>query len=218
MKKLFVLLLIGFFALLMSCASGLSGFKEPTTDQTMLVVGQVIIEDNYYTQETGVYKEGIEVAIVGKTKDKKTVGLWTNTDADGYFAIGDLPKGEYALKGVRALIGRGQMVTITNRLRLSSDRFMVSSKPTVIFNAQYFPFEPTGRVVSLQHNIFRLDRMSAQTNQVDYKYKFALKDQELVDGKVLNEGPVEKHFLEKYPDTAWKTALQESAKVMRFRR
>lgn len=218
MKKLLVLLLIGVFALLMSCASGLSGFKEPTSDQTMLVVGQVIIEDNYYTQETGVYKEGIEVAIVGKTAENKSVGLWTNTDADGYFAIGDLPKGEYALKGVRALIGRGQMVTITNRLRLSSDRYMVSSKPTVIFNAQYFPFEPTGRVVSLQHNLFRLDRMSAQTNQVDYKYKFALKNQELVDGKVINDGPVEKHFLEKYPDTAWKTALEESAKVMRFRR
>ncbi|NOY59336.1 MAG: hypothetical protein GXO75_10485 [Calditrichaeota bacterium] len=218
MKKRLVLLLIGVFAILMSCASGLSGFKEPTTDQTMLVVGQVIIEDNYYTQETGVYKEGLEVAIVGRTANNKIVGLWTNTDADGYFAIGDLPKGEYALKGVRALIGRGQMVTITNRLRLSSDRYMVSSKPTIIFNAQYFPFEPTGRVVSLQHNIFRLDRMSAQTNQVDYKYKFLLKDQELVDGKVLNEGPVEKHFLEKYPDSAWKTALEESAKVMRFRR
>lgn len=218
MKKRLVLLLIGVFALLMSCASGLSGFKEPTTDQTMLVVGQVIIEDNYYTQETGVYKEGIEVAIVGKTANNKSVGLWTNTDADGYFAIGDLQKGEYALKGVRALIGRGQMVTITNRLRLSSDRYMVSSKPTILFNAQYFPFEPTGRVVSLQHNIFRLDRMSAQTNQVDYKYKFSFKNQELVDGTVLNEGPVEKHFLEKYPDTAWKTALEESAKVMRFRR
>ncbi|NIA28291.1 MAG: hypothetical protein GWP06_00080 [Actinobacteria bacterium] len=218
MKKRLVLLLIGIYALSMSCASGLSGFKEPTNDQTMLVVGQVIIEDNYYTQETGVYKEGLEVAIVGKTANNKIVGLWTNTDADGYFAIGDLPKGEYALKGVRALIGRGQMVTITNRLRLSSDRYMVSSKPTIIFNAQYFPFEPTGRVISLQHNIFRLDRMSAQTNQVDYRYKFLLKDQELVDGKVLNEGPVEKHFLEKYPDSAWKTALEESAKVMRFRR
>ena len=218
MKKLLVVLLLGALAYIVGCASSVSGFKEPTSDDTMIVVGRVIIEDHYYTQETGVYKEGLEVAIYGKTDEGKEVGLWTVTDEDGYFAVADLPKGQYALKGVRALIGRGTQVTITNRLRLSSDQYMVTSKPTIIFSGQYFPFEPTGRVISLQHNIFRLDRMSAQTNQVNYKYKHSLQNYELVNGEVLNDGPVEKHFIEKYPDSAWRPLLEESSKVVRFRR
>lgn len=218
MRTAAILMLLGLFALMAGCAGGLAGFKEPTSDDTMIVVGRVIIEDNYYSQETGVYKDGIEVAILGNTEDGKTVGMWTTTDADGYFAIADVPKGEYVLKGVRTLIGRGSQITITNRLRLSSDQYVVTSRPTIIFNGQYFPYEATGRVVSLQHNIFQLDRMSAQTNQVNYKVKHSLQNVELVNGETLNDGPVEKHFIEKYPDSAWRAALEASAEVMRFRR
>jgi len=218
MKKLFLLAAVAIFILSLSCASGLQGFKEPTSDDTMIVVGQVIIEDNYYSQETAVYKEGIEVAILGRTAEGKDIALWANTDENGYFALADVPKGEYALKGVRALIGRGSLVTIVNRLRLSTDTFMLTSKQSIIFNGQYFPFEPVGRVQSLQHNIFQLDRMSATTNQVNYVLKNTLKNFKLVNGEILNEGPVEEYFIKKHPDSAWRKALEESAKVVRFRR
>ncbi len=218
MRKLLLLAVLGALVFSMSCASGLSGFKEPTSDDTMLVIGRVIIEDNYYTQETAVYKEGIEVGILGRTAEGKDLALWAHTDENGYFALADVPKGEYAIKAVRALISRGSLVTIVNRLRLSTDTFMLSSKSSIIFNGQYFPFEPVGRVLSLQHNIFQLDRMSATTNQVNYVLKHSLKNFKLVDGEVLNDGPVEEYFIKKYPDSAWRKALEESAKVIRFRR
>jgi hypothetical protein len=218
MRSLIVVLLLAVFALIAGCGGALSGFMEPTADNTMIVVGRAIIEDNYYSQETGVYKQDLEIAILGKTDEGKVLGLWTSTDENGYFAIADVPKGEYVLKGVRTLIGRGSQITITNRLRLSSDQYMVTSKPTVIFNGQYFPFEATGRVLCLQQNIFTLDRMSSQTGQVNYKLKHSLQNVELVNGETLNDGPVEKHFMEKYPDTAWQSALDESSKIMRFRR
>jgi hypothetical protein len=218
MKKCVLPLFVAGFAVLFSCASGLSGFKEPTGDDTMLIVGRVILEDDYYTEEVGVYLGDIEVAVLGRTSEGKDIALWTNSDENGYFAIADAPKGEYALKGIRTLIGRGSLVTIENRLRLSTDVYMISSKPQIIFNGQYFPFEPSGRIQSLQHNIFRLDRMSKSTNQVNYNYSNTLKDLKLSDGKVLNSGPVEEYFIEKYPESVWKPLLEESAKVVRFKR
>lgn len=218
MRFYVVVLLLAVFAVIAGCGGGLSGFKEPTLDNTMIIVGRVIIEDNYYSQETGVYKQDLEIAILGKTPDGKSLGYWTSSDKDGYFAIADVPEGEYVLKGVRTLIGRGSQITINNRLRLSSDQYMVTSKPTVIFNGQYFPYEKTGRVISLQQNIFTLDRMSAQTNQVNYKVKHTLQNVELVNGETLNDGPVEKHFMELYPASAWQSDLEASSQVMRFRR
>jgi hypothetical protein len=218
MKKCVLLLLFAGSAVIFSCASGVGSFKEPTADDTMLIVGRVILEDNYYTEEVGVYMGDIEVAVLGKTSEGKDVALWANSDENGYFAIADAPKGEYALKGIRTLIGRGSLVTITNRLRLSTDVFMISSKPQIIFNGQYIPFEPTGRIQSLQHNIFRLDRMSKSTNQVNYNYSNTLKDLKLSDGKVLTAEPVQAYFVEKYPESAWKSELEESAKVVKFKR
>ncbi len=215
MKKIILVVLAGLF---MGCAAGLSGFKEPTADDTMLVIGQVILEDNYYTEEIGVYKDDIEVAILGKTTEGKTIALWATTDENGYFAVANAPRGEYALKGIRTLIGTGSLVTITNRLRLSTDVYMISSRPQVLFNGQYFPFEPVGRIASLQHNIFQLDRMSKTTNQVNYTFKYTLKDYKLSNGEIINKGPVEEYFIEQYPESAWKPALEESKKTQRFKR
>jgi hypothetical protein len=218
MKRIAVIPLVLMAALILSCAAGLQGFKEPTSDNTMLVVGQVLIEDNYYTEETAVYKASIEVAVMGKTSEGKRLGLWANTDENGYFSIADAPKGEYVIKGVRALIGRGSLVNITNRLRLSTDVYTVSGQSTMLFNGEYFPFEPVGRIQSLQHNIFRLDRMSSTTNQVNHMVSNFPKDIKLVDGEILTAGPVEEYFIQKHPASAWVSFLTESAKVARYKR
>jgi hypothetical protein len=212
------LLLLTLTFIFLSCAGGLKGFKEPTSADTMLVVGRVVLEDNYYTEELGTYFADIEVAVLGKTEDGKTQAMWANTDENGYFALADVPKGEYVLKGIRALIGTGALVTVTNRLRLSTDVYVISARPQVIFNGQYFPYEPVGRIQSLQHNIFRLDRMSKTTNQVNYTVKHSLAEYKLNDGKVVNDGPVEEYYMSKYPDSAWNSALQESAQIIRFKR
>jgi len=206
-------------ATLLDCAGTAShGFKEPTAEETMLVVGSVILEDNYYTEEVAVYKKGMEVAVLGQTEAGERLALWTTTDENGYFAIADVPKGEYVLKAIRILIGRGSFVTIENRLRVSSDVYMLSNKQTVIFRGEYFPFEPKERIVSLQHNHFVLDRMSQSTHRVNYSAKNRLQDLKLVSGETYSAPPVEEYFIEKYPQSAWVPQLKKAAEMVRFRR
>ncbi len=220
MKRVTLLLVIAAMMLGLGCASTLGVFKEPTSENTMLVIGQIIVEDDYYSDETGVTYGGLEVAIVGKTNDGKELGIWTKSDEKGYFALADVPMGEYAIKGVRGIIGRpSRAITVTNRLRLSTDPYRVeNAESPVQFTAQYFPFEPKGRIQSLQHTVFKLDKMSGSTGQTKYVVKPAFTDYKLVDGTVLNEGPVEEYFIEKYPESAWTKYLEEVKTNTRFRR
>jgi len=219
MKNTIILLLMAVCMAFMSCATTTGGFIEPTSDATMLVIGHVIIEDDYYSEETGSYTANIEVAINGKTSAGKELGLWAKTDENGYFALADVPMGEYAIKGIRSIIGRSSAVTITNSLRRSTDPYRVTnSEQPITFNALYYPLEPVGRIASLQHTIFKLDDMSAQTGQVNTTQKFSIKDYKLATGVVLNFGPVEDYFIEKYPASAWKPLLEESRQTIRFQR
>ncbi len=219
MRNVIILLLVAASVLSLSCASTLGSFKEPTKENTMLVVGHILLEDDYYTDEINVYTKNIEVAIIGKTSAGKELGLWTKTDENGYFAIADVPMGEYALKGLRTIIGRSNAITVTNRLRLSTDPYRVeSSEKPITFNAQYYPLEPVGRIQSLQHNLFKLDKMSGQTSQANTNLSFTLKDYQTVTGEVVNAGPVEDYFIEKYPGSAWKPFLEKSRETIRFKR
>ncbi len=220
MRTVIILLLTAVCIAFISCAATTgSSFTEPTSENTMLVVGHIIIEDNYYSNEVGTYTANVEVAVIGKTTAGKELGLWTKTDENGYFVLADVPMGEYALKGLRSIIGRSSAITITNRLRLSNDPYRVTNSETPItFSAQYYPFEPTGRVTSLQHNIFILDDMSDQTGQVNTFQQYSFKDYKMVTDSLLNVGPVEDYFLEKYPDSAWKPMLEESRGTIRFKR
>jgi len=219
MKNVIILLLVAVSVLSLSCASSLGVFKEPTTEDTMLIVGHIILEDDYFTDELDTYTKNIEVAIVGKTNAGKELGLWTKTDENGYFAIADVPMGEYALKGLRTIIGRSNAVTITNRFRLSTDPYRVeTAEKPITFSAQYFPLEPTGRIQSLQHNVFKLDQMSGQTGQANTSTVFNIKEYKTVTDKVISAGPVEDYFIEKYPQSAWKSFLETSRETIRFKR
>ncbi len=219
MKNAIILLLVAVSVLSLSCASTLGVFKEPTAGRTMLVIGHIILEDDYFSNELKTYTENIEVAIIGKTSTGKELGLWTKTDKNGYFAVADVPEGEYALKGLRTIIGRSNAVTITNRLRLSTDPYRVeTAEKPITFSAQYYPLEPNGRIQSLQHNIFKLDKMSGQTGQANTHMVFNIKEYKTVTGQIINSGPIEDYFIEKYPESAWKPFLETSRETIRFRR
>ncbi len=215
-RRMIILLFIG--TIIFACAAGNIGFKEPSSDESMIIIGHVIVEDKGFTDLRKVYKSSIDIAIIGITSDGKEVGFWTETDDQGYFAVSNAPMGEYALKGIRVAVGRGDLITITNRLNSMSDPYLWTYNTEILFNGSYIPFEPVGRIQNLKHTLFSLDFTNQQHPQVRIFLKNRLENIELVSGDVLNEDLVELYFIQKYPDSQWVQALEESAKIDRYPR
>lgn len=202
------------------CSSSLQfyGFQEPSSDATMLVVGRVMVEVMQSGKKIEVVKENIQVGIMGLSEEGEKLGLWAKTDENGYFALADVPVGEYALKGIRVNFDRASLVTLVNELYYATNNYEYDPDNFFIFEGRYFPFAPIGRVVSLQHNIFLLSDQTATSYQVQHVCQQKLMDYKLVSNEILNEGTVEDYFIEKYPTSAWKDALEESAQTMQFPR
>ena len=200
------------------CAETYKGFTEPTSENSMLVVGRVIVEDKGYTEKPEVYKERIRIAIYGKSEDGSETGVWATTDENGYFVLANLPKGEYVIKALRLTVGAGQLLIIENRLSFSDDPYIITNREFFIFDGEYFPFEPVGRIQSLKHHIFTLDQSNRNILIVRNMALYKLKDIELHNGEVLNAEPVERYFIKKYPNSAWNKFLEESAALNRYPR
>jgi hypothetical protein len=204
--------------LIIACAQQFLGFAEPTSENTMLVIGQVIVEDKGYTDKPSVYKQDIRVGIYGVGKDESETGVWVRTDENGYFALANVPIGEYAIKALQLTVGAGELTTIENRLSFSDDPYVITNREFFVFNGGYFPYEPVGRIQSLKHNIFTLDLSNRNVLIVRNISVNTLTDYTLDNGEVLNQGPVERYFINKYPNSAWNKDLEESAESNRFKR
>ena len=199
---------------LASCGSSLKSLNEPpTSENAVLIVGQVILQNNFYnTNQTEVVKNGIQVAVIGqieKNGKKKTVGYWATTDDDGYFYLADVPNGVYNLKGIKGVVSRGTLVTITNPLKYTGSVFQIQPGEIVIFDGRFFPFKPQNRIVDLQHNLFIIDKTSERTGSVDHMAYMTLKNAKLVTGETISEPPVPKYFLKKYPTSPWKPYMEK---------
>ena len=215
-KKLLIMLPV--LILFHECAQQYKGFTEPTSENSMLVIGRVIVEDKGYTEKPEVYKDGLRIAIYGKGEDGSETGVWATTDENGYYVIANLPIGEYVIKAIRLTVGSGQLLTIENRLSYSDDPYLITNREFFIFDGDYFPFEPVERVQSLMHHIFILDVSNRNILMVRNVVMHSLKDVMLNNGEVLNEGSVETYFIQKHPDSAWNKFLEESAALKRYRR
>jgi len=200
------------------CAQHFKGFAEPETENSMLVVGRVIVEDKGYTEKLEVYKKDLRIAIYGVEDDGDETGVWVTTDENGYFVLANVPKGEYAIKAVRLTVGAGQLLTIENRLSFGNDPYLITNREFFIFDGGYFPFEPFGRIQSLKHHIFTLDQSNRNILMVRNTSMYSLKDYMLHNGEVLNAGPVEKYFINKHPDSGWNKYLEGSAEINRYPR
>jgi len=216
LKKISIML--GLLVLICGCAQSHKGFAEPTSENSMLVLGQVIVEDKGYTENPQVYRENLRVGIYGLAEDGTEIGEWARTDSNGYYIFANLPKGEYAIKAIQLTVGAGRLLTIENRLGFSDEPYIITNREFFIFEGGYFPFEPVGRIQSLKHHIFTLDQSNRNILQVRNMALYKLTDYELHTGEVLNAEPVEKYYIEKFPKSAWNADLKESAIVNRFPR
>lgn len=218
MQKTTILLCSVMIIVFFACATSYMGFKEPTSDISMIVVGRVIVEDDGYTDRMAVYKNNINVGIYGKTDNGDDLGEWVSTDEQGYFVLSDAPKGEYVIKAVQLTVGAGQLLTIENRLSYADDPYYISNRDIIIFSGEYFPFEPVGRVQSLKHTIFKLDFPNRDIVTVKSRALNTLDEFEVYGGEILNAGPVERYFIQKYPNSKWLEPLEQSANIIRYKR
>lgn len=213
-----VIMILAVLVLISGCAETYKGFTEPTSENSMLVVGQVIVEDKGYTEKPEVYKENLRIAIYGRGEDASETGVWATTDENGYFVLANVPMGEYVIKAVQLTVGAGQLLIIENQLSFSDDPYLITNREFFIFDSEYFPFEPAGRIQSLKHHIFTLDQSNKNILMVRNTALYTLKNYELYNGEVLNAEPVEKYFIKKYPNSGWNKYLEESAGFNKYPR
>ena len=51
--------------MLLSCAAGVKGLVEPENENSVLIIGSAFLENNYYNEQFELYKDAIEVAVMG---------------------------------------------------------------------------------------------------------------------------------------------------------
>ena len=206
------------FVFINGCTESYKGFTEPESENSMLVVGRVIVEDKGYTEKPEVYKENLRIAIYGLAEDGTEIGVWARTDENGYFVLANVPQGEYVIKAIQLTVGAGQFLSIENRLGFSDDPYLITNRDFFIFDGGYIPFAPVGRLQRLKHHIFTLDQSNRNILMVRNMASYKLNNIELHNGEVLNAEPVERYFINKYPKSAWNKYLEESAIVNRYPR
>lgn len=200
-------------AVVLSCATTYQGLVEPTSENSVLVVGAVFVVNNYYNERFEIYRPSIEVAIMAKVSQdgkEQIKGYWTQTDENGYFALANVPPGQYALKGIRFTLSTGDLLTISNPLRFSGSTYMLqpSSKTIILFDGDYFAFEPKGRVVNMLTNRFTIDRATDRTRHVEHEAASEVPEFRSPTGQVLSFPKPPEYFTQKYPQSAWVAALK----------
>lgn len=202
-----------FIVLFFACTPPGVEIEEPTSEELFVVIGSAVVEDDYYTEYTGVHIEDVEVAILGEIVEfgaVKQKGFWTKTDENGYFAITNLPPGKYALTAVRVFLNNQKWVTISNSLTSPDSKFEINEFDHVGFVGNYFDILPQGRVVNLQNNFFSLDNQNQDYLDVKYIRRNEIIGMKLVDGSKLELYPPDRYFAKRFAGSAWVPVIRES--------
>ncbi len=189
----------------LGCAAPTIIIEEPVGD-AFLVIGAVIVEDDYYTKFPGVVKQDIEVAILAEIEENgvtKTTGYWAKTDENGYFYLLNVPPGKYALAGVRLFLSDQKPLVIANPLTDENSIYQIKPEDHLGFIGNYFDILPRGKVVNLQTNYLSVDAESRTYYDVKYLRRKAFSGLRLVDGRQLDLMPAEKYFLYQFAGTGW---------------
>ncbi len=209
LRVLYLLLLI----FVISCAQTTKFIEAPVDENSFLVIGSVVVEDDFYTSLSGVHLKDIEVAILAETDQEgtpKTTGYWTKTDDNGYFYLMNVPSGKYTLTGVRMFLSDQSVMVINNPCTSESDVFKISPSDHIGFIGNYFDIIPQNRVVNLQANYFSIDADSHIYYDVKYFRRNAITGLRLVNGtKLMQISPV-RYFINQFAGSTWADLLRES--------
>jgi hypothetical protein len=185
--------------------------EEPVSGDSMLVIGAIVVEDDYYTEIPGVHREGIDVAVLGQFVAHGQLikkGFWTKTDENGYFYLMNLPRGEYALTGIRLYLSDQKLLVITNSLMTQDSEFEVTPGDHIGFTGDFFDISPEGRVVNLQTNFFSVDTQSRGFFDLKYFRRNSIQGLRLIDGLKLEMIPADKYFSTLFAGSTWADILE----------
>ena len=207
MKKNFIFSFI--ILLQLACTAGMKGIKEPTSEDSIMVIGNILFENKYYNDQLEFIRKDINVAIVGKHEaDGKDHDYWVTTDENGFFCLADVPKGKYAIQGLKVYLGQGELLTIANPLKRSASFYQIQRREYVVFQADYFPIESESRIYNLQYNHFWIDTSTRASAQVEHRTHEKIDNFTFVGGMKLNLPRVEQYFIDKYPESTWVPILK----------
>jgi hypothetical protein len=197
---------------LVACGGRIVTLVEPENDETLIVVGSIILQNNGYTPGADVYMDGIDVMITSKIMvngEEKIKDYWVVTDQNGYFQLSNVPAGNYALKAIKTTVGVQRLVTIANSLRYSGAEFQIQSRENIPFGAEYFEEKVVGRVVDLKHNFFLIDYASQSNYRVQVRKANLVPKAVLVNGAEMTRPSVPEYFIQKFPESKWTPILKQ---------
>lgn len=198
--------------LVIGCGSQVSTLIEPANNESFIVVGSIILQNNGYTPNTEIYLDGIDVMISSKIQTngkEKIVDHWVVTDKEGYFFLSNVPPGKYALKAIRTTVGTSRLITIANSLRYSGSEFQIQVKTRIPAGSDYFPDNPVGRVMDLRHNFLLIDFSSKSTMRVQHRKAATVPKAKLVDGQIITRPSVPQYYISKFPESQWVSILKQ---------
>lgn len=186
---------------------------EPASTESFLIIGSAVVEDDYFTEFTGVHLAEVEVALLAEIEENgvtRTKGFWTKTDENGYFYLLNMPPGNYALAAIRVFLNDQTWLVISNPLTSVNDEFTVSDQDYVGFIGNYFDIIPHGRVINLKNNYFSVDEQNRTYREVKYIRRETIQGLRLVDGIHLDLVSPKRYFRTKFAGSGWVEIIKRS--------
>ena len=203
MKKYLILLLI-VGMLQFQCGGGKQVALTAPVGDNILIMGGILVE-NLTFSSLGRYEtieSGIDLVVLGKSeKGGEIKGYQIVSDNSGYFYLENVPRGQYIIKGAKAILEDQSEVRFMNDWQDNRIRFyrLVRPEQTIDFSAVYFPKqEMQGKILNIGIGYFGLEPGS-----ISYKTLTELKNQKLGTEKVHNRLNPLDYFKSKFPDSAW---------------
>jgi hypothetical protein len=187
---------------LFSCAGGKAFVPQEPQEGKSLVVGAVLIENNGVEDVYEAKTSKITVVVVGKSEEngKEVVkGYRVKTDENGYFALQNVPKGIYIIKGFEADLGFQTHMVVTSRWD-GKRQIFYPKQGMIDYTVREWPEGEPGKVFDMRIKYFLVDRAG---RVADKQFK-RLKDKRgIIPNKVYNmPSPVE-YYKSKYANWGW---------------
>ena len=210
MKKIIYLLAMLTLVYFIAGCGAAAKFQEPTEDG-ILLIGSIIVENNGINETFETITKFIEVAVMGLNTvegETKLRGYWAETDADGYYYLCNLPRGKYVLKGLKVWIAGSTQGVISSKLEGEGSPYYWHRRQdgqSIIFEGEYFAPEPEGRVYNLNHWTFSI----YPNRTITPRQFYSMDNQKLVLDKTYTRPNVIEYFRTKFAGTGWEPILNE---------